>query len=262
MKPKHLTDGVWLVGSGTDDDVLTDPHDCHTYLLWDGRSGFVVDCGTGLGFDRWAESVAQLCDPLSLQGCLVTHYHADHAGGAARLRDLGIAVFASPETVAALAHGDEECTQVRAARQAGIYPDTYRLRAADLQAIPETLTLGAFTVRTVQTPGHCDGHLVFVASIGSKQVLFSGDCLFAGGLVSMQAIPDCRLDRYAASVIELARRHVDVLLPGHGDLVLSTASEHVRRAARSFSHLIPPPNFLHAERPPAASAQPDTHRDR
>lgn len=244
VKPKPLVDGIWLLGGGSDTDALTDPHDCHTYLVWDGHSGFLVDCGTGLGFQRWADAIAQVCDPGTLAGCLVTHYHADHCGGAARVRGLGLRVYGSAETANALAYADEERTQVRAAREASIYPSDYRLQAAEIQPVAGSLAYGAIVVEVVQTPGHCDGHVVFDVTIGRKRVLFSGDCLFAGGLVSLQAIPDCRLDRYAASVIELASRHVDVLLPGHGAVVLDGASQHIRRAAGSFQRLIPPPNLL------------------
>lgn len=75
-------------------------------------------------------------------------------------------------------------------------------------------------------------------------MLFSGDCLFAGGRVSLQALHDCRLDRYADTVIDLAGRDIDALLPGHGDAELSGAGRDIHRAAQSFRRLVPPPNFL------------------
>jgi hypothetical protein len=76
-----------------------------------------------------------------------------------------------------------------------------------------------------------------------KAILLSGDCLFAEGRVSMLAIPDCRLDRYAHTVGELAGNHFDALLPGHGPAVLEDAAADIDRAAQSFRRLIPPPNF-------------------
>ena len=66
----------------------------------------------------------------------------------------------------------------------------------------------------VDAPGHCDGHLVFRYRQGERTALFSGDCLFSPGRVSMQAIPDCRLDRYAETVIAIARDDLDILLFG------------------------------------------------
>lgn len=246
MRPRQVYDTVWLVGSGTDDAVLTDPHDCHTYLVWDGDGGILIDCGTGLGFDRWLESVSSVCDPSRLRGCLVTHYHADHAAGAARLRAYGIPVLGSPETSDALRVADEQRTQLARAREIGIYPPELTLASAEVQVVRDgdTVTSGATTVEVVATAGHCDGHLAFALRSADETVLFSGDCLFAGGRVSLQAIPDCRLDRYAASVAHLAGLSVDTLLPGHGAIVSTAAHLDIQRAADSFARLVPPPNIL------------------
>lgn len=246
MKPKKIHDLVWLIGSGTDESVLTDPHDCHTYLVWDGTHGFLIDCGTGLGFERWSNALQQICESAALAGCLVTHYHADHAGGAAQVSQFGIPVFGSEITANALQRGDEQSTQLSVARTAGIYPSGYALRPASLTTITggQVLRSGGIAIEIVDAPGHCDGHLVFIVQVSGSRLLFSGDCLFAGGRVSIQAIPDCRLVAYGETVADLAEREIDVMLPGHGELVLSGAGEQIHQAASSFARLIPPQNFL------------------
>jgi glyoxylase-like metal-dependent hydrolase (beta-lactamase superfamily II) len=246
----RLLDTVWLVGSGTHSGAYTDPHDCHCYLIWDGVGGLLVDTGTGLGADRWLASVAEVCDPRALTGVVLTHCHADHAGGAAAARAAGIPLLASAETAAALATGDETSTSLAAARAAGVYPGGYRLSPAAVDRVlapAETLTAGDLRVEVVAAPGHCDGHLVLLLSTAGRTLLFSGDCLFAGGRVSIQAIHDCRLDRYAETVIALADRAIDALLPGHGPILLDGAGSDLQAAARSFRRLIPPPNFLQGQ---------------
>jgi glyoxylase-like metal-dependent hydrolase (beta-lactamase superfamily II) len=227
---------VWRVGGAHPD--------CHCYLLWDGTGGLLIDAGTGLHAPSWRAAVAQVCDPAALTGVFVTHYHADHAGGAA---SAGLPIIASRETAEALAVADEQRTSLAAARAAGVYPADYRLPAATVDRVVaggSVLPAGGLRVEVVAAPGHCDGHLVALVSIAGRTVLFSGDCLFAGGRVSIQALHDCRLDRYAETVIALARRDVDVLLPGHGDPVLSDAGADIARAAESFRRLVPPPNML------------------
>jgi glyoxylase-like metal-dependent hydrolase (beta-lactamase superfamily II) len=245
VSARAVVDGVWMVASGTDETALTDPHDCHCYLVWDGEGGFLVDAGTGLGAAQWLRNVREVCDPARLGGLLLTHYHADHAGGAAAAREAGLAVLGHPLTAEALATADEERTQLARARAVGVYPPGYRLRAAEVQPLHGgvRLTSGGVVVEVVDAPGHCDGHLVFLVGAPGG-VLLSGDCLFAGGRVSLQAIPDCRLVEYADTVATLADRSPDVLLPGHGDLVLGGAAEAVHRAAAAFARLVPPPNFL------------------
>lgn len=245
MSARPVVDGVWMVGSGTDPTALTDPHDCHCYLIWDGDGGFLVDAGTGLGAARWLSNVREVCDPARLGGLLLTHYHADHAGGAAAAREAGLAVWGHPLTVAALATADEERTQLARARTVGVYPPDYRLRPAEVRPLPggARLTSGGVAVEVIDAPGHCDGHLVFLVEAPGDPML-SGDCMFSGGRVGLQAIPDCRLVEYADTVAALAARAPDVLLPGHGDLVLGRAAADLDRAAEAFARLVPPPNFL------------------
>lgn len=246
--PRRLSDVVWLVGSGTDEVVLTDPHDCHAYLVWDGTGGLLVDAGTGLGADRWLRSAAAVCDLDRLTGVLVTHYHADHAGGAAAASGAGLALLAGRETDQALAGPDEERTSLARARSAGVYPADYRLAPATVDRVvghgDELYAGDGVRLSVVATPGHCDGHLGVQLDGPDGRWLFSGDCLFAGGRVGMQAIPDCRLDVYADTVIHLAGLGVDALLPGHGEQVLQGAGADITAAARSFARLVPPPNWL------------------
>ena len=73
---------------------------------------------------------------------------------------------------------------------------------------------------------------------------FSGDVIFAGGSVSIQALPDCRLDDYADTVIGLAELTIDQLFAGHGEPMLEGASIDIAAAAASFAKLVPPRNFL------------------
>lgn len=246
MGARQLLDTVWLVGSGTDDTAFTDPHDCHCYLVWDNSGGFLIDTGTGIAAARWLENVREVCDPSRLGGALVTHYHADHAGGAAAARDAAVPVLGHPTTCAALHAGDELRTQLHLARKVGIYPRDYKLLPAELGPVHggDSLSSGDVTVTIVDAPGHCDGHVVVRTGTSAGSVLFSGDCIFAEGRISIQAIPDCRLDVYRTTVLALAEDAPDVLLPGHGELVLTGGQGGVRRAASAFQRLVPPPNVL------------------
>ena len=227
MTAERVLDTVWRVGGAG----LTDDLDCHCYLVFDGTGGFLVDTGTGRAAARWLDAVSSVCDPAVLTGVVVTHYHADHAGGAA----------------AALAVADEDRTSLTVARAAGVYPPEYRLAPATVDRVVgagDRIVAGGLDVEIAAAPGHCDGHLVVLVRSAGRTLLFSGDCLFSGGRVSLQAIHDCRLDRYAETVIALSGRDVDVLLPGHGAPVLRDAGRDIARAAESFRRLVPPPNVL------------------
>ncbi len=246
MSARRITDIVWAVG-GPEGPEQTSEYDGAQYLVWDGNAGVLIDVGTGLGSDAWRANVSEVCGDAEPFGALVSHYHADHAGGTAAALRAGIDVYAGDLTAAALETGDEDITQVDRARRSGVYPGGYRLDAAHGVRVLHDgarLTLGSLTVTALQAPGHCDGHLVFLVEAGDRRSLFSGDVIFAGGMISMQAIPDCRLDLYADTVRGLAELQLDEFFPGHGEPVLVSAARDIDRAAASFARLIPPPNIL------------------
>lgn len=241
----QISETVWLALSADNQGVVGEPYDCNGYLVWDGETGVLVDAGVGNTAPQWLEAVNEVAPLGKILGVLLTHYHLDHAGGAAAAAAAGLKVFGSVETSRALAAADETVTQVAAARRAGVYPPEYSLPRCDaVQAVGNGDALGP--LRVVQTPGHCDGHVVGLMDAGEGVALFSGDMLFAGGRVSVQAIPDCRLDEYAESVLRVEREDLTALYPGHGGQVLSRREVQagVRAAAESFRRLAPPPNWL------------------
>ena len=248
MTATPLVEGIWLVGSGEVARSRSDPHDCHVYLVYDGTSAALVDCGTGLGAPAILANVAEVCDLSAVGAVVCTHYHADHAGGIASLkRELEAPVMASEATRDALQQADEEATQVRAAREAGVYPPGFRLEAAAVDRVlgdGDEVAVGGLSLRAIETPGHCDGHLGFAVETPAGLGLFSGDCVFRGGHVSIQAIPDCRVDRYAATLQRLNGLAPEALFPGHADIVCAGAAAGIAAAAASFARLVPAPNLL------------------
>lgn len=102
--PVRLTPRVTLVGSGTLGFGLTDAHDSHVYLVDGGTDAVLVDAGCGLAADRIAANVRACLGAGPVSRILLTHAHADHAGGAADLaRLLGATVMALPPAAAIVA---------------------------------------------------------------------------------------------------------------------------------------------------------------
>jgi glyoxylase-like metal-dependent hydrolase (beta-lactamase superfamily II) len=84
----RLTRGVHLVGSG--EIGLSDPWDAHVYLLDGGSELALVDAGCGQrdSLERILANVRDDgLDPARITTLLLTHWHPDHSGGAAALRD-------------------------------------------------------------------------------------------------------------------------------------------------------------------------------
>ncbi|RVX44028.1 glyoxylase-like metal-dependent hydrolase (beta-lactamase superfamily II) [Nonomuraea polychroma] len=227
----RLNDHVDLVGSGAAGFDLTDSLDCHVYLVRGERACALIDAGAGRDV---AAIMGNLAGGVPAY-LLLTHAHADHAGGAAALarRIPGLRVLAGPPADRWIATGDERMISLDRARAGGTYPGDYTFAACpgvDPIADGALIDLGGVTLRAVATPGHADGHTCYLLEAPGHRALFSGDCVFTGGRVSLQNLHDCRIPAYAASLARLAELEVDALFPGHREISLRRAHRHLTTA--------------------------------
>lgn len=227
----RLTPEIRLVASGDGGFSLSDPYDCHAYLVESEGEAALVDTGIG--------ATLPAIGGANLRFILLTHAHPDHAGGAAALREAfpGTPVLASAEVAGWVAAGDEEAMSVERGIRADFYPEGYRFRpcpGVEALADGESVRVGAVELRAVATPGHAAGHLAFVTRGASVEACLCGDLVFHGGAISLEANWDCSLQRYAESVARLAGERFEALLPGHHAVSLARGRRHVERAARQF----------------------------
>jgi len=186
-------------------------------------------------------------DPAAISAIVLTHAHADHAGGAAALSRLtGAKVLGLRETADYVSNGDTEAISLRSAIQAGIYPPDYRFEACAVDPVHdgETIAIGELSLRVVETPGHSSGHASFVLERDGRSLLFSGDLIFRGGHVSLQSTWDCRLDQYKSSVRRIAGMNIDSLFPGHLTFLFHDARSHIQAAIAEFDRLAIPKNII------------------
>jgi len=232
----RLTPRVRLVGSGAAGFDLTDALDCHVYLVEGAESAALIDAGAG----RDVDAILRNIGPTMPAYLLLTHGHADHAGGAAGLaqRIPGLRVLAGPPTDGWLAAGDERMTSLDVARAGGTYPPDYEFPPCpDVEPITDgsEIDLGGVTLRAIATPGHADGHTCYLLETPGQRALFSGDCVFTGGRISLQNLHDCRIPEYARSLTRLAELDIDALFPGHHEVSLTRAHRHLTAARDVFA---------------------------
>jgi glyoxylase-like metal-dependent hydrolase (beta-lactamase superfamily II) len=248
----RLTPDVAIVGGGPMTGFgLSSDFDAHVYLLDGGTECALVDCGMGTtrGVERVLAAIEFVgIDPTRVARLFLTHYHTDHAGGAAVYRQrLGLKVSIDAGVRHALELPDHEMTQFAAAVKAGVFAADYeyaRCPIDDPLVDGDVRAVGRLSVRYVATPGHCAGHGSYLVTGGERTYLFAGDAVFARGRVYLQAIPDCDLAASADSIRRLASLDFEALLPGHGSISLDDGLDHVRAAASVIDRLGVPANIL------------------
>jgi hydroxyacylglutathione hydrolase len=245
----RLTEDVYLVGGGDYGFNLTHRLDCHVYVVDGGDELALVDAGFGPGTDRILELMrADGLDPARVDKIVITHYHADHAGGtAAMARATGASVWAGVEAAPTIRVADSAQIGLDWAKTFGFYPSDYEWEPAEVQseyADGTTIPVGELELEAVATPGHCKGHYCFRLRGRDRTYLFSSDCVFWGGAIILQNVPDANLQQYAASCNRLAELEFDALLPGHHLLSLENGRRHAEAAAREFNRIGLPKDLL------------------
>jgi glyoxylase-like metal-dependent hydrolase (beta-lactamase superfamily II) len=248
----RIAERIHLVGSGSFGFDLTDPFDCHVYLLDGGEELALVDVGAGMGAEAILENVtADGFDPARIRHLILTHAHGDHAGGAARMCSLldNPAVYLSAVTARYLRDGDEDGSSITVAKQVGIYPPDYRYERCQVDVELRdgmTVPVGDLRLSVLDTPGHCDGHVSLLLERDSRRTLFAGDVVFFGGKILLQAIHDCRLDEHIRSLRKLRGLEVDALLSGHLNFTLDGGQRHIERANEVLDKLLVPEQMIGA----------------
>lgn len=238
-----------LVASGRNGFDLTDEQDCNVYLLDGGHEAALIDSGAGLGVDKIIENGQAAGIPLErLKYLILTHAHADHAGGAAELKErYGLSVIASVKTAERLAQGGVVAdTGLERGLRAGWYPRDYQLRPCEADftvADGFRVQVGTLSLQVFETPGHCDDHVSLLLEHEGQSYLFGGDLLFHGGEVALLSNPDCCLQDYLASIRRVGQLSIDALFPGHDLISLSRARRHFVRAIGYMENLAVPPNM-------------------
>ena len=244
----RIAERLHLVMSGALGLDLSDPLDCNVYLVGTSAGWLMFDAGAGRSVAEVLSALsAEGPDPADIRVLFLTHGHADHSAGAARVRErLGLHVISGGATASMVAAGDEDAISLTAARRAGGYPADFVYRACPIDqtvVAGEALSFGATIVTAITTPGHSHDHVAFLVTQPNRKILIAGDALFHGGRVGVQNVYDCSVPDICASVRRLADVPYEIFLPGHGSFSLRAGRRHADAAMEYVRRNACPPSI-------------------
>ncbi len=132
-------------------------------------------------------------------------------------------------------------------RAAGVYPPDYVLQSCPtVQIVPQgnMIHVGSVGLTALSSPGHSRGHVAWYGEVGGLSCLFAGDSVFCEGRILLQNLPDCDLEEYCTTILQLDGLAVDALLPGHLMFTMREGQHHIHRAAEVVRSLRIPPSAL------------------
>jgi hydroxyacylglutathione hydrolase len=196
----------------------------HAWVVLGDAHVAVVDTGARDRADVLAAGLARLgLAPSDVSIVLHTHEHFDHVGGNG-IFPASTLVGAHASAARKMAENDRFVTMLDGPE--GSKPTLLLTDGSEID-------LGGVTLRALHSPGHTSGSTCFFEP--DEGLLFSGDTLFAGGVLSYIA-ESGSLGDYIASLTRLGMVRIRRILPGHGRPSSDAEGDiaRARAAARSL----------------------------
>ncbi len=235
--PKITEDVYYIPGQ---DEFMPDSH---TYVLGKPSSQnlSLIDPGlTGKGSYKIQTIQKEGIELSSIKRVIMTHTHLDHIGAFAEiLKQLSWAeLWVHRSEADLLEKGDERAVygmdmfREFCQGQLGLKPGAFKFQVNRKLQGGETLDLGETTWEVIHIPGHSMG------SIGlyhrPLKILIPGDVIYADYAIG-------RFDLYGAdpaglkeSLMHLAELEVEILLPGHNQIVKGLPKGYILKTAKQW----------------------------
>jgi glyoxylase-like metal-dependent hydrolase (beta-lactamase superfamily II) len=216
--------------------IMTDVYLVNTepnlvYLIDAGPDGLVlVDPGLTMNVTAILKNIEKLgFSPSQIKWVINTHAHFDHSMADAAFQKMGAKILIGRADVPIVEKGT-------------VYTGKWASPALQFPAVKvdwpvddgEELKLGNKAFVAIQTPGHTPGSTCYFLKIGDRNILFGGDTILFDYRLGANPPAFADAAAYLASLRKLAGYGLspntiqwDVLLPGHGTMVMNRANMDV-----------------------------------
>jgi len=188
-----------------------DPYEnnCNTYVI-DEEKTILIDPGHTRHLSRvFSQMEEDGLSPQEIDLVLITHSHPDHMEGAEAFKDRPVKIAMGKEEERYLRESGKMLFEMMGMPLPKVRIDFY-LKEGELRLKDEVFQI-------YQSPGHSPGSLAIYWP--DRKVLFTGDVVFYGGIGRTDFL-EGNSNLLMQSIEKLSRLDTELLLPGHGDLVM------------------------------------------
>lgn len=193
-------------------------HNSNCYIIR-GKINVLVDTGTRYNFECLKKHIKKKVDLI-----INTHCHYDHIGCNALLkREYGAKLAAHSLDAKYISSGNARHTC------SVIFQEELKTITVDM-LVKDNDTIEDTDLVVIHTPGHTEGGICLYDK--KDKILFSGDTIFANGGIGRTDLPGGDHAILVSSIEALSKLDVKIILPGHGEPVLSNGSEYIKEILR------------------------------
>lgn len=234
----NVVSGVYFI-QGQDEFIP----DSHVYVIGEPSSNdlSIVDVGlTGKGNYK-VQSIQKMGIELSaIKRIIMTHTHLDHIGCIAEVRRQipHAELWVHKLEAELLEKGDDRAVygmdmfKGMCQTQYGLKPDAFTLTVDRKLEGGESLEIGNMVWEVINIPGHSMGGIALYSP--SLEVLIPGDVVYADHAIGRFDLFGADANELKNSLKRLAGLKVDILLPGHNQIVKGLPGDYIKEVGKMW----------------------------
>jgi hydroxyacylglutathione hydrolase len=234
----QVTEGVYFI-PGQDDFIP----DSHVYVLGDPSSHDLSLIDVGLS-GKGAYKVQSLQEAgvhlEDIKRIILTHTHFDHIGCLTEIRKQvpQAELWVHSLEADSLEQGDErtvygmEMFRGMCQMQYGLKSGAFTYQVHRKLQGGESLTIGGMDWEVFHIPGHSMGGIALYHR--PKRILIPGDVIYADYAIGRYDLHGANAPDLKNSLMRLGELEVEILLPGHNQIVTSLPKGYIQKTARQW----------------------------
>jgi len=233
-----VTEGVFFI-PGQDEMIP----DSHTYVVGNPSSKdlTLIDPGlTGKGKYKIQSLQKMGIDLLSIKRIIMTHTHFDHIGCLSEIQKQipGAELWIHTREADPLEKGDDRTVygmdmfRSMCQMQYGLKPGAFRVEIHRKLQGGESLDLGGMVWEVIHIPGHSMGSIALYSK--TEKILIPGDVIYADYAIGRFDLHGANATELKKSLHRLAELQVNVLLPGHNEIVEKLPAGYIQKTAKQW----------------------------